>query len=38
MLTLQFRNVYITCNGSIFNEHFTKKNIAERNYERELQP
>lgn len=38
MLTSQFRNVYIICNGSIFNEHSTKKNIAEQNYERELQP
>lgn len=36
MLTSQFRNVYTTFNGPIFNEHSNRKNYWE-NYGRELQ-
>lgn len=40
MLTSQFRNVYTTFSGFIFNEHSNqkKKKNTEQNYGRELQP
>lgn len=34
MLTSQFRNVYTTFNGSIFNEHSSKKNYRAKLWKR----